>query len=323
VRERDTEVAALLALASAASYGAADIAGAVATRRAGALWATLGLQTAGVPLVVLGLLLVPGTPSLRAVGIGAAAGAVGILGLVLYLRSLAIGPVGVISPVAALVGTSLPVLWGVLVSGDALGWTRAAGIVLGLVAVTAVAWNPGPATGAPEPLDTVAHGARDPFAGASVGAELPDRTRRHETTTSHHARLVRRGPLYGALAGVGFGLYMVLLDATPDDSGLWPLLGSRPVGMLLVVALLLVRRPSRPSSAVLPVVLLAGLTDTGGTVLFLLATREGALSLVSLLTSLAPVVAVVLARVLLHERLRPGQLAGVATAVVAIMLLVA
>lgn len=275
-------MAALLALGSAASFGTADIIGAVAARRVSAVWVSLALQVTGMPLVALALVLVPGTVSVAALALGALAGTGGIIGLVLYLRSLAVGPVGVISPVAALVGAAVPVGWGVLLGGDRLRLSEALGVLLGLIAVVLVAWSP----------------------DASVRA------------------YGRRGPLFAVLAGTTFGLYFVILDATPPDSGMWPLVSSRLAGVVVLgIALLVVRRPA-PPRALFPLLLVGGVADSLATLLFLLATRSGLLSLVALLASLSPVVALVLARFVLHERLTVLQASGVGTALLATGLII-
>jgi drug/metabolite transporter (DMT)-like permease len=275
-------MAALLALASALSFGISDLSGAIAARRSSALQVSLGLQLAGFPVLALGLVLLPGSLTLRAVALGAVAGTVGTLGLVLYLRSMAVGPVGVISPVSALVGAAVPVGWGVALRGDELDGWQVVGVLAGLVAVVLVAWSP----------------------GASLRA------------------YGRRGPAFALLAGVAFGLFFVVLDATPPDSGLWPLLGSRTAGTLVLLALLVaVPRPA-PARAVMPLIVLSGATDMLANLLFLLATREGLLSLASLLTSLYPVVALLGARLLLHEHLTRLQAGGVVLALAATGLLV-
>jgi drug/metabolite transporter (DMT)-like permease len=274
-------VAALLALASALTFGVSDVAGAVAARRASALTVTLGIQLSGAVVLVPLLAIVPGAPSWRAIAVGAAAGAVGNVGLLLYLRCMALGPIGVISPIAALLGAGVPVAWGVAVLGDGLGTWQRVGVLLGLAAVVAVAYVPGTSIRA---------------AGS-------------------------RGPLAAVAAGVAFGLFFVILSASPDGSGLWPLVGSRASGTAVAVVMLVVRkRPAHPGPA-LRLTLIAGVTDVVANGLFLFATREGLLSLVSLLTSLYPVVALLVARLWLHERLSRLQAGGVALALLATALL--
>ncbi|MBS3940491.1 MAG: EamA family transporter [Actinobacteria bacterium] len=274
---------ALLALGSALSFGVSDFAGGLAARRASALTVTLVGQLAGLAVLVPAVVLVGGTPSVEALGLGAAAGLLGSLGLVLYLRCMALGPMGLISPTAALVGAGVPVAWGVLLAGESLQSRDVAGVLAGLVAVVLVAYRP----------------------GTSLTAAAS------------------RGPLMAAGAGVAFGLFLVLLDRTPADSGLWPLIGARLAGTSLLLAVLSRARRPWPEGSGLRLALGSGVMDQLANVLFLLATRAGLLSLASLLSSLYPVVVVVLARQLLHERLTRQQAAGVTLALAATTLIVA
>ncbi len=275
-------MAALFALSAALSFGISDVAGAVASRRASSIVVSLGMQLSGAPLLVVALLLLPGVPTSRAILLGGLAGAVGIIGLVLYLRSMAVGPVGVISPISALLGVAVPVTWGVVVTGEELVALQMAGVLAGVVSIVLVAWSP----------------------GASLRAYGSG------------------GPMIALLAGTLFGFFVVILDATPADSGLWPLLGARIAGTVTLLGLLAVVRRSAPARSDWPLIALSGATDMGANMLFLLATRSGLLSLVSLLSSLYPVVALLLASQLLNERLTALQAAGVALALGAIAVLV-
>jgi drug/metabolite transporter (DMT)-like permease len=275
-------VGLVLALGSALSFGVSDFTGALAARRASAITITMTAQLAGFVLLLPALVFLPGTNSAPALLLGAVAGLVGSAGLVLYLRSMAIGPMGVVSPLAAVVGAAVPVGWGVVLAGEQLAVSDALGVVAGLAAVVMVAYVPGSS-----PLE----------AGS-------------------------RGPLLGAVAGISFGLFFVALDATPADSGLWPLLGSRTGGIVLLLGILLFARRRFPTGPALGLAFVSGLLDMVANVLFLLATRSGLLSLVSLLASLYPVVVLLLARQVLHERLTRLQAGGVALALTATALIV-
>jgi drug/metabolite transporter (DMT)-like permease len=276
-------VGALLALASAVSFGISDVAGAVATRRSAAPSVAIGIVLTGALALAPLLVIVPGTPSVQALLFGAAAGLVGNIGLVLYLRCMALGPIGVISPIAGLVGASIPVGWGAVVVGDDLTAGQVTGILLGLISVVAVAYVPG--------------------------------TSIRESGS--------RGPAMALVAGVAFGLFYLFLDATPEASGLWPLVGSRLVGVLPVtVFAVATARPLVVPRAAVPLTVLAGVTDVAANALFLLATRNGLLSLVSLLASLYPVAALLIARLMLAERLSRLQGAGVFLALIATALVV-
>ncbi len=274
---------ALAALGAAVSFGVADFTGALATRRSSALRVSIGLQLAGFPILAIALLLTAGQPSARALWLGALAGTFGNLGLVLYMRSMAVGPIGVISPISAVVGAGVPVAWGVLIAGDHLSALQRAGVVGGLIAVVLVAWSPG--------ASIRAYGAR--------------------------------GPAVAFIAGAFFGFFFVVLDATPPDSGLWPLLGARTAGTAALLAALPFVSARAKTGPTFGLVLLSGTTDMAANVLFLVATRTGILSLASLLTSLYPVVALLLARQMLHERLTLLQSAGVVLALTATAALVA
>jgi drug/metabolite transporter (DMT)-like permease len=272
----------VFALGASLSYGIADYVGALAARRTSALTVTFGMQTVGLIILLPMLPFLPGRASVTAITIGAVSGAAGTAGLVLYLRSMATGPIGVVSPLAAVSGAAVPVAWGSFVLGDELSSLQMLGVGLALASVVIVAWVPGSAVGA---------------------ADL-------------------RGVVGGLVSGVLFGGFFIALDATPADSGMWPLVGARVASAIGVVLLLrIVSRPAHPGPA-LPFILVAGTFDMAANVLFLLATRGGLLSISALLSSLYPVVALLLARQLLRERLHPVQAAGVVGALCAMGLLV-
>jgi drug/metabolite transporter (DMT)-like permease len=272
----------LFALGASLSYGIADFTGAMAARRTSALTVTLSVQLIGLLFLLPLMPLLPGTFSIPAILIGGASGAVGTVGLVVYLRAMAKGPIGVISPLAAASGAVVPVAWGSLVLGDELSSLQIGGVLLALVSVFVVAWVPGTAVGAAEP----------------------------------------RAILTGLGSGVLFGAFFVALDATPADSGMWPLVGARVASALGILLLLrIVSRPAHPGPA-LGLIALSSLSDMSANVLFLLATRGGLLSISALLSSLYPVVALLLARRFIAERLHRVQAAGVVGALIAMGLLV-
>jgi len=272
-----------LALGASLSYGVADFVGALAARRASALTVTLGMQFVGLVALLPLLPFLPGRPSLVGIVIGAVSGAAGTGGLIVYLRAMAAGPIGIVSPLAAVVGAAVPVAWGSLVLGDELSLVQHLGVLLALLSVVVVAWVPGSAVGA-----------------ANLGSVLG-----------------------GLGSGVLFGGFFIALDATPADSGMWPLVGARVASVIAVLLLMrIVSRPMHPGPA-LPMIAGAGVLDMLANVLFLLATRGGLLSISALLSSLYPVVALLLARRILRERLHRLQAAGVLGALTAMGMLVA
>jgi drug/metabolite transporter (DMT)-like permease len=282
VLSEEVGVAVLLALASAVVYGAADFCGGLATRRAGAFAVVALSQLAG--LVALGALLPwwGGAPTGTDLAWGAAAGLAGAAGLVLFYGALAEGVMSVVAPVTAVSAAALPVLGG-LVLGERIGPWTLTGIGLALVAVVLVAAEDG------------------------LGS----------LRTARPATLLT--PL---VAGAGFGLFFVLLDRTREAAELSPLVAARAVSVLAVV--LLARVASRSLSiprGALPVVVLVGVADMTANALFLLAAQLGQLAVTGILASLYPVSTVVLAQLVLRERLAATQAAGLAAAGAAVVLI--
>lgn len=125
------------------------------------------------------------------------------------------------------------------------------------------------------------------------------------------------------VAGVGFAAFFIAISQTAEASGFWPLVGARaitiPMGLVLHRRL---ERFARPRGEALRWVAAAGLLDMGANLLVAAALQRGPLGIVSVLTSLYPVVTALAAVVLLKERLSRTQLVGVALAMVAVVLLV-
>jgi drug/metabolite transporter (DMT)-like permease len=125
------------------------------------------------------------------------------------------------------------------------------------------------------------------------------------------------------LAGVGFAVFFIFISQTDEASGFWPLLGAR--GMTIPLAFLLHRavEPAiRPDGVGLRWVAVAGLFDMAANLLVAAALQRGPLGIVSVLSSLYPVVTALVAVAILRERLSSTQLAGVALAMTAVVLLV-
>jgi drug/metabolite transporter (DMT)-like permease len=214
---------------------------------------------------------------------GAGAGLGVAVGVSLLYHGLAVGVMSVVAPVTAVGSACIPVLFG-LVTGERPSAAALVGVVLALAAVTLLAVFPGEE-------DDARPGAR------------------------------RAGVVMGLVSGCGFGAYFVLLDHAADGAGLWPLVGSRGTSVaVLGTVVLLARQPLVPAGVGRDVGLI-GVLDVVANVAFLLATRRGLLSLVALLASLYPAGTVLLARVVLRERLSPAQVAGLAGAGGAIVLI--
>ena len=276
-------MAVVLALSSAVVYGASDFLGGLASRRASVFGVVAVSQLAGL-VALLALLPWLGGPVTGAdLAWGAAAGLVGATGLVVFFRALSGGVMSVIAPVTAVTAAAVPVLAG-LVIGNRIGPWAGAGILLALVAVVLV---------------------------SAEGGLGQLRAARPATLTA---------PL---IAGTAFGFFFVLLDRTSADSGLTPLVAARAASALLVVAVALIGRKSlRVGRTALPLVLVSGVGDMTANALFLLATQQdGQLAITGVLASLYPVSTVVLAQVVLREPLVRAQVAGLAAALTAVVLI--
>ena len=224
-----------------------------------------------------------GPPAARYVGYAALAGICGAVGLTALYRGLAVGPMSVVAPISATAAV-IPVVFGI-VAGERPSALQGAGIALAVVGVV------------------LASRARGVDGGRGTMAE---------------------GVGLALVAAVAFGLLLVALGEASEGDALWGTLSMRTTsfGLLVLAALLL-----RPSFALaerdLAVLLLIGVLDTLGNALFAVATTKTLLSLVAVLGQLYPVVTVLLARVLLGERLSTGQGAGVVSAFGGVVLITA
>lgn len=125
-----------------------------------------------------------------------------------------------------------------------------------------------------------------------------------------------------AAAGLGFGLFFVLIDQANNHSTFWPLIAARLASLTLITLIARVNRQSvRPERSQLGLVALSGALDAGGNAFFSLAVQAGRLDVASVLSSLYPASTVLLAWWFLKERLSGGQLAGVVATLTAIALI--
>jgi drug/metabolite transporter (DMT)-like permease len=138
------------------------------------------------------------------------------------------------------------------------------------------------------------------------------------------ARL-RRGTLLLALgAGIGFGLFYVAIAKTSMEANLWPLVAARGASVATLLAVVGATRQAPSFGAVHPLVIVgAGVLDVSANALYLLAVHGGLLSIVAVLVSLYPVATVLCSMVVLGERLRAPQVAGVGAALIAVVLITA
>jgi drug/metabolite transporter (DMT)-like permease len=276
-----------LALGSAVLYGAADFLGGLASRRASTIVILVVVQAVGlVPLVLL-LPLLPGTLLRSDLPWGVAAGLAGSAGVGLLYRALAVGTMSIVAPTTAVCAVVLPV------AVDAAGGQRLApvtwaGIGLALVAIVLI--------------------SRHDAAGSSADAKplrLPP------------------GLALAFISGVAIGLFFISLARTSAGAGILPLLVSRSTSLLVFAAAALGRRQAmRMPGEVWRIALACGVLDMLANALYIFASRGGPLSVVVTLASLYPASTVLLARVVIGERLSRAQTAGVVCALVAVVVIV-
>jgi uncharacterized membrane protein len=295
-------MAALLAVLSAVAFGVGDFFGGLSARRMAAVLTTVTAQATGLVFILAVCLVVAGDPGGGDLLLGALAGLAGGVGITLFYWAMAQGPMSVVAPVSAVMSALVPVVAGV-VDGERPSAGAAVGIALGLPAIVLI--------------------SREPTRAEAVATE------RNVVASAHvHVapRLAERGglPLVAAgLAGVGFGLFFTLLSHTSHESGLWPIASARSAAVLLAVVAVTVVRPGRPRPDGVRLGVLTGVLDATGNSLYLLASRQGLLTLVGVIGAMYPASTVVLARVVLQERLARHQLAGLAIAAVAVGLIAA
>ena len=289
----------VFALAAAMLYGSADFLGGAATRGAHVLSVVLMSGVAGAA-VILAAAVVSGEPARAAgAGWGIGAGAIGTVGLMIFYAGLAAGPMTVVSPISALVATVLPV-GAALAEGERPAAAVYPGAVLCLVAIVLVSSGGSPRSHAAGPQ-------RPGPAGAAPG--------RH---------LAGRAVVFGIASGASFGLFFLFLRNAGQSGELWPVLAARLSGLaVILIAAVVMRRGPVPRSAgrrIFLAALGAGAVDAIANICYVSATREGLFGLAVVLTSLYPGVTVLLARVVLGERMRWAQRVGLAIAALGIAL---
>ena len=277
-------VPVLLSLAASSCWGVADFLGGLQSRRVPVAVVLCVVEGAGL-IVVLAIIVATGEPfpGTRAAILSVVAGIGGVIALGCFYRALAIGTMSIVAPISAS-GVTLPVIIGIA-TGDELSTVVAVGL-----AVT------------------------------FVGVLLASR--------EHHddAERAAAGKLSIALAlvaAVGFGSYFVMSDAAADDSVLWLLVLSRSVPVPALALFAWARGLRPPTGPTAGTLLVAGTLDCGATALYAVANTKGALSIVSVVGSLYPVMTLILARAVLGERIRPVQQAGVAAALAGVAMIAA
>jgi drug/metabolite transporter (DMT)-like permease len=289
----------VFALAAAVLYGSADFLGGAASRRSKALSVASVSVPAGALVMLLAAVVAGGPVATAGLGWAVAAGVVGAVGLIAFYAGLAAGPMSVVAPVSALMSTVLPV--GVAIaSGERFGARVYAGVAACLVAIVLVSLERG----------TLKWPGRKPGNPA---------TARH---TGHGAAL--RGFGYGITCGTLFGVFYLFLRNAGASGVFWPVAEARLVNCAVVLAVVVLAR-ARPvgrkdGGRVLAAAVVSGVFDASANLFYVLATRAGLFGIAIVLTALYPGITVLLARVVLGERMRAVQRIGLLLAAVGVIL---
>ncbi|GAA1016466.1 hypothetical protein Aple_019810 [Acrocarpospora pleiomorpha] len=274
-------IALLLALGSSLAYGCADFLGGLGARKAHVLRTVMIAAPASLAVELLLWPVLGASFSPAALGWGAASGIASAAAFALLYRTLAIGPMNVLSPVTALVSAALPLGVGLL-QGEHLTAAGLVGLPLALVAVVLISAGPGAGSARPSRVALLlAFGA-----GAAIALQLV---------------FLHQAPSDSGVAPLIVGRAVSSAITLAAAGLLHRKLGSE--------------RPAYALSAA------AGVLDSLANLLFLLAARGGDLAVVAVITALYPAGTVLLARGVLAERIHRGQFAGLGTAALAVSLL--
>jgi drug/metabolite transporter (DMT)-like permease len=274
---------ALLALGASLTWGLGDFLGGLKARALPTLTVLATSQPFGLAALGIAVVVRGNGPPGDEVAWSALAGLLGTMGLLAFYRGLATGAMSVVAPIAA-VSAGVPVIWGVAVSGDRIDGLQAIGFVAAI--------------------------------GGGVAASLEVRPDR---------RQLAAGVGWAALAMLAFGAYYVPMHAASTHDWLWPAFLFRCTSVTVVWTVVLARRkPPRGIRPHWPGLIAVGILDTAGNALYAGASSiHGLLSIVSVLATLYPVVTVLLARLVLGERVERTQDAGVLVALVGVVLITA
>jgi drug/metabolite transporter (DMT)-like permease len=277
----------LIGMSSALVFGSADFLGGLASKRISPLRVTAIAAAVGLVVLLAVYPVFGGTWSSSAVLFGALSGVSGALAISLLYACLAIGPMSILSPVTAVVSAIVPAAIGIFVAHNRLGTFGYVAIGLALVAVVLVGF------------------VRDERA----------------------VRPTVRGLTMAVFSGVFIGLFLVLINLTPKNSGIVPLIANRGVNAIIMITTvgilgLLARRrgAAAASGGWRPGIRLAiacGVVDIVANCGLLLGIRLGELTVIAVLTALYPAGTIILARIVLKERIAMVQYVGLALAIAA------
>jgi drug/metabolite transporter (DMT)-like permease len=275
---------AALALGSAVCFGVADYAGGLLSRRANAGAIALAVQVSGTAVMVVVAPMVPAPGlGLYDIGWGALSGVGTAVGVMFLYRGLTRGDMSVVVPVSTAGSVVLPVLVGLTLLGERPSALSWLGIAVAVPAIGLIS-------------------GANRRTGSADGAAVLD----------------------GLISSVGFALQYIALAQAGAAAGLWPVTAGRLASVLTMLVLVGVTATRLKMQRRLAVPAVAnGVVAASGLVLYMLATRQEMMAVAVVLSSLYPIIPVLLGIALLGERPTPGQTAGLIGAGATIALLVA
>ena len=279
---------ALLALASAVFIGGADFVGGVTSRTANGIRVAAFVAVVGLPLTLV-VSVASGSEHVSGADViwSVLAGAAVAVGIGCFYIGMGRGLISVVAPVAAVTGAVIPVVYA-LVRGERPGATAIVGLVIAFFAVAVVSLAPS---------------EQNPGTDTDI--------------------VVDRNVIALSLAsGLFFGLFYITFSRVSEEAGMWPITIERAAAAVVIVALALVltRGPVVGTRRLLPYVLLIAVLEVAAVVPLLVALQRGPIAIASVVASLYPVTTVLLAGLVLHERLSRLQYVGVVCALVAVAL---
>ena len=275
-----------LSLLAAVCWGSADFIGGIVSRRnaiPGVMLTVLGVGFL-VPLAYV-LVTAEAVPSGRAILYAVIGGTLGATGLTFFYLAMSLGKIGVVTPIAAS-GVAVPVIVGVI-GGDELAGMVAVGMGLTVAGIILTS------------IESSEEEVHEDRAGG------------------------RRVVAIALFAALGLGSYFVFSEPAYEESVAWTLVFARTIAVPLLLAFVIARKVTMPSGRDRGLAVSGGLFDVSATALVGLALAGGALSIVAVLSSLYPVVAIFLAFLILRERLRPVQALGALLALSGVILIAA
>ena len=257
--------------------------GGLASRKTGAYRAVFYAEIAGL-FLLLGAVAVIGEPmpSWQKLIMAGIAGAIGSTGLLILYQAMITNQMSIAAPVSALLAAALPAIYGSFTEGLP-NLSKLIGFVLALLAVWLVA---------------------------------QEHNQKKQLMRLSDLRL----PLF---AGLGFGTYFIIIHQASTSAIIWPMIASRTAGTLALLIFLIISRQNWrvTTSHTWPLIVFNGILDVGGNVFYILAGQTGRMDVSAVLASLFPGATVILAWLIVKEKINRVQLLGIIAALTAIVLL--